>query len=203
MTRTIYLFTLAALCLASLMAHTAFAGEKEKRKRHLAPSMEGLKFRDAATHSQLSMALKTSQQTNSLETGKLKVTTLEKDPSKTSVSNDFIENSDILCLNGSATFIPKRAVLNLPDRFSERFKLKKDSKVLTFPDFYLKNRSWIMTYEVTIEQAFGKEPFDEKKLEWLQRCGRVVVATFKKGPITVLPYVEETEEETSEKDPKS
>ena len=203
MIRTIYILGLIGFFGGAFTIPQTASCQDKKRAKLKAPSMEGLEFRNAATHSQLSQTLRESQQKNPLETGKLKVTTLKEDPSKTSVSDDFIKNSDILCLNGSATFIPKRAVLNLPDRFSDRLELKKGSKIMTFPDFYLKNRSWIMTYEVSIEQAFGKEPFDEKKLEWLQGCGRVVVATFKKGPITVLPYVEETEEETTEKDPKS
>lgn len=195
MNRTIILLTIIGLLLGFLTdPPTASCQEKT---RLMAPSMKGLEFRNAATHSQLTETLEASQKNKPMK--KFKAKSLEEDPSKTSKSDDFIKHSDILCLNGSATFIPKQAILNLPDRFADRFKLKKDSKITTFPAFYAANRGWIMTYEVSIEQAFGKESFDKKKMKWLKGCGRVVVATFKNGPITVLPYVEESEKETEEK----
>ncbi len=203
MTRNLYVFAFIGLLLASFTTPTAaFSQEKKKKTRLLAPSMGGLEFRDAATHSQLSLALREARKTNPMKD--FKATTLEKDPSTENAPKDIIKDSDILCLNGAATLIPKRAVLNLPDRFAGYFKMKEGAKILTFPAFYAANRGWIMTYEVSIEQAFGKKPFDKKKMKWIKKSGRVVVATFKGGPITVLPYVEEKEEEdNSEKEPAS
>jgi|GEM_PF-1162947 len=205
MTRLISSFALIGFFLGTSFSPTASAQEKERKARKMlrAPSMEGMEFRDAATSSQLAEKLRQSRKTNPMDMGKLKVIALKEDPSKTHASKDFIQNSEVLCLNGSATFIPKRSVLNLPERFGDRLKLKKGSKIQTFQDFFIANRSWLLTYEVSIEQAFGKKPFDEKKLKWLKGSGRVVIATFKGGPITVLPYVEDKEVENSENDTAS
>ena len=54
--------------------------------------------------------------------------------------------------------------------------------------------------EVTREQAQGAEPFDEKVVENLQKSSIVVVATYKGGPISVLPYKDPAEEAEKEKE---
>lgn len=188
---TIYSISLLAILLGFL----TIPGHSQERKkiRTKSPSMKGLVFRNAATHSELSQKLRIANKDKPM--AQFEVKELKEDPTKKSTPKDFIKQSDILCLSGNATFVPKRAVLNVPERFNDRFILKKGSKIMTFPAFYAKNRGWIMTYEVSIDQAFGKKPFDESKLEWLKKSGRVVVATFKGGPITVLPFVDEEEEE--------
>ena len=182
---------LVALLLLGTTAPGLFA-EERKAPLTKAPSLEGLKFRDAATHDQLATAMKTARREDPMK--KLKIKPLEVDPSTVNQPKDFVENSTVLCFNGIATFVPKQAVLNLPDRLKDRTTLKKGSHVKSFAEFATANRGWVSTFEIKLDQALGKTPIDEKKQEWLAGSGRVVIATLQGGPVSVLPYVDRSEE---------
>ena len=156
------------------------------------PSLKGLQFRDAATHDQLVNSMKVARQEDPMK--KLKIKPLEEDPSVVNQPKDFVENSTVLCFNGMATFVPKQAIINLPERLKARTELAKGAEVKNFSEFAAANRGWVSTIEVKLEQALGKEPIDENKQKWLAQSGRVVIATFQGGPVTVLPYVDRSEE---------
>ena len=111
----------------------------------------------------------------------------DEDPSKKNLPEDFIKNSTVLSYRGSITFIPKRAVLHLPEAYEDRMKIEKGAKVMTFQKFFALNRGWIRTMEVSREQAMGHKPFPEKTVQAMKNSSSVVVATYKQGPISVLP----------------
>lgn len=145
------------------------------------------KVRDVATHDDLSQKLRMAQQKDPLRELGPAVGKSDEDPSKKNQPEDFIQNSTVLSYRGSITFIPKRAILHLPEAYEDRMKIEKGAKVTTFQQFFNMNRGWIRTMEVSREQAMGHKPFPEKTVQAMKNSSSVVVATYKQGPISVLP----------------
>lgn len=115
-------------------------------------------------------------------------------PPKASVSTsreqtpDLLSRSDILCYNGAFTIVPKRAILHQPKNIASRInQFIPGSKVMAWLDFLRNNRGWISTVEVTRAQAEGREAIDHKVIEHYRKSSNLVVATYKSGPISVLP----------------
>lgn len=111
------------------------------------------------------------------------------------VKRDLLSDSVILCLNGKATLTPIRAILHAPERLSERFTISEGAKFVSFRDFAKQNKHWLKTFEVTRDQARGLVPVNPESLGRLRQTGAVIVATFKGGPISVLPLVEQADPE--------
>lgn len=153
-------------------------------------------MRDAATHDQLSQSLRMVQQSDPIRDLGPAIGKTEEDPSKPLASRDLIKDSTILCYRGYLTLVPKRAVLHLPDALKDRFEAKEKVKVVSWNGFFQVNRGWIRAVEVTREQAMGQAPMSEEVVKSFQEGNSAVIATFKGGPISVLPYVApETPEE--------
>ena len=148
------------------------------------------KFRDAATNEDLINQAKQSANYKPLakpnprkvEEGK------SQDPTKENPIPDLIATSDFLSARGLSTLIPKRALLHVPKKYQGNIQFVKGSRLVIWPTFYRSNRGWIKTMEVTRAQAQGKENFTEEVIENLAKSSVVVVATYKGGPISVLPY---------------
>ena len=154
-----------------------------------APSASGnsSKMKEAPNHEQLSKKLRIAQQRDPLkELGPAKGDT-STDPTKRSEKRDLIASSALLCFQGQLTLVPKRAVLHFPEKLEDRKGAKPNVKVKTFQDFYSQNRGWIRTVEVTREQALGHAPIAESILTAIKESSSVVIATYKGGPISVLP----------------
>lgn len=147
---------------------------------HGAPQM-----RDAVTHDELIQKHQKSVSENPL--AHMKITPNEAVDPTTVKPVDILASSDILSFGGLATLVPKQAILCIPAQYQTRIKLAPGSKIVSWSDFYAANRGWIKTMEVSRTQAEGKEPFDEKTAESLSKSSMVVVATYKTGPISVLP----------------
>ncbi len=116
---------------------------------------------------------------------KLKATT-GPDPSKVNQPLDLISQSDIICFNGIATLVPKRAILHIPKNVADRLKFQPGSKIQSWESFYALNRGWITTVEVSRIQAEGNSPLAEDTQKHMVKGGNLVVATMKGGPISVL-----------------
>ncbi len=140
-------------------------------------------FRDVADHAKI--AEMTKRAVDPMK--KLTVVENDKDPTKENQPENLLEQSDIICFNGFATLVPKRAIISAPKKYEDRYKLAKGAKFLSFQDFFIKNRGWITNLEVTRKQAEGYNTFDEKTTEFIQESGNLIVATFRGGPISVLP----------------
>ena len=69
---------------------------------------EGPIMRDAATHEQLAQA---QRQAGQSEPKKILTVPKGEEPSVVNRPQDLLSQSDILCLNGMATLVPKRAIL--------------------------------------------------------------------------------------------
>jgi len=100
---------------------------------------------------------------------------------------DLLKRSDFLSLNGLSTLVPKGALLHVPEGYRSRLKFESGAKIVTWPEFFRRNRGWVTTLEVTREQAEGAKAFPETTLKALEKSPRVVVATLGGGPISVLP----------------
>lgn len=155
---------------------------------HAAPGGKGtVKMRDAATHDQLSSRLRMAQQKDPIRNIGPPIGKTEEDPSLRNSSRDLIKDSIVISYRGNLTLVPKRAVLHLPEELSDRIGVKDGLQVKNWRDFYQVNRGWIRTMEVTRDQALGHAPFNEEVTEAIKTSSSLVVATYKGGPISVLP----------------
>lgn len=93
--------------------------------------------------------------------------------------------STLLASGKNWVMIPETALIYLPDRYSDKVVIKPSGTLISWNSFLEKNSGWIHTHEVTILQARGKEVIDQKIIQAYQGMGKVVIATYKKNPITV------------------
>jgi hypothetical protein len=147
------------------------------------PPTPPTEMRDAATHEQLALTLRKSQQEDPM---KNMAPTQGEDPSK-NLPKDLISQSDIVCFRGMATLVPKRAILQIPENCAERLKITPGAKIVGWAEFFAANRGWITTVEISRVQAEGKEPLAEDTRKQLTECRSLVVATYQGGPISLLP----------------
>lgn len=159
-------------------------------------------MRDAATNDDLTGKFRKASAENPLRKMKPKEVT-GVDPTKVNQPEDLMATSDFITFKGISTLVPKKAILCIPKNYADRIKFVPGTKIVVWSDFFLENRGWIKTMEVTRSQAEGVEPFDEKVAEGLQKSSILVVATYKGGPISVLPPKKTVEEQPKDpKDPK-
>ena len=163
-----------------------------------------MEIRDAATNAQLVRQLQKSAHKNPLAKLNPKKVEDGQDPTKVNQPKDLIATSDFLSFQGMSTLIPKRSIIHIPKNYKSRIQFERGSNLVIWPTFFRSNRGWIKAMEVTREQAQGKEPFDEKVAENLSKSSMLVVATYKGGPISVLPYKDPNapEENTDANKPK-
>lgn len=141
-------------------------------------------FRDAATHEDLARKLRAAQAGDPMK----KLPSVEgEDPSKANPPTDLLEQSDIICFRGYATLVPKRAILAAPENYKQYLKLEPGARIVTWADFYARNRGWITTVEVSRSLAEGNESFPDETSDRIGKSANLVVATLKGGPISVLP----------------
>jgi len=141
-------------------------------------------MRDAATEEQLVLAQRKAAQMDPMK--RLPVSKLA-DPAVLHPPPDLLSQSDILCFSGIATLVPKHAILQLPEAFSERMKFVAGAQIVGWADFFAANRGWITTVEISRAQAEGTQPVAEDTRTMLTKCRNLVVATYQGGPISLLP----------------
>ncbi len=141
-------------------------------------------MRDASTHEELALQYrKVSQEDPAQKLALAK----GPDPSKVNQPLDLVSQSDIICFNGAATLVPKRAVLHIPPNLADRLKYLPTSKLQSWSDFFALNRGWITTVEVSRTQAEGNLALVDEIAQRVQKSTNLVVATYLGGPISVLP----------------
>jgi hypothetical protein len=139
-------------------------------------------MRDVATHQQLARNLRQSQQEDPMK--RLEIASGE-DPSKKNVPKDLMSQSDIICFNGLATQVPNSAILVSPANMKDRLEMTPNAKSDGWSEFYIANRGWITTEEVSFEQASGKLPLSEATIKQIAKSRNLIVATYLGGPISV------------------
>lgn len=152
-------------------------------------------MRDASTHEQLAMTYRKAAQQDPMRN---MPPAKGVDPSTANQPKDILSESDVICFNGTATLVPKRAILNLPASMQGRLKFLPGSKLMTWTDFFTLNRGWISTVEVSRVQAEGNEALKEEISTRISKSSNLVVATYKGGPISVLPLKAPAENTTAQ-----
>lgn len=142
------------------------------------------KMRDAATHDQLVQIMRKESQNDPMKTME---PSKGEDPSVVNRPRDILSASDIICYGGFATLVPKRAILVKPESMADRLAMKDGAKLVSWIDFFSRNRGWITTVEVSRVQAEGNETINEETRKRVTESGNLVVATYQGGPISVLP----------------
>jgi hypothetical protein len=166
--------TRAALVLAAAATLPSGAAEPVKR----------VVMREAPTHDQIVEFARKAKEENPMP---VFTPAAGEDPSKVNRLGDLISRSDILCFQGRATLVPKRAVLHVPKSLSGRLGMQEGSQIESWTEFLNANRGWIRTVAVTRIQAEGNDPMPEAVLKSFVKEQRVVIATYQEGPISVLP----------------
>ena len=118
--------------------------------------------------------------------GENKQPTAGKKPIVKVKHTSLYKNSHIIAYKGQHTIIPKSSILFLPDKLKSRIVEKPTGKFVLWPFFKQSNQSWIWIYEVSLDQAKGKKPLPKGKMEQFQKLNRMVVAQFRRNPVSVL-----------------
>lgn len=156
-------------------------------------------MRDAVTHNQLALALRKADQ---LDPMKNLPPSKGGDPSVVNRPKDILSESDIISFRGLATLVPKRAILQIPKNHAGLIKLEPGARIVSWADFFAANRGWITTVEVSRVQAEGNEPIAEETRKFMGTSHNLIVATYKGGPISVLPLKVPAPEPATEKSPE-
>jgi hypothetical protein len=144
-------------------------------------------MRDVATNDQLVAKFTRANREDPIRELGPAIGDREVDPSKQIAERDLIKSSTLICYRGFLTLVPKRAVLHVPEKLKDRIGPRPGVKIKTWREFYIANRGWIRTIEVTRPQALGHVSLSESALEAISDSSSLVIATFKEGPISVLP----------------
>lgn len=139
------------------------------------------------------LALRNSSKARQIE---LQASTPKENKSHPSKSG-ILDRSTVIVSGGNWTIVPKGALLYVPQRYQNCFDVEGTGTFLDFKEFFLKNRSWLVTHSVTLEQARGKSALSEQTIKGFVTSGRAVVSVFRGGPISTRPYKEETVAKTN------
>ena len=111
----------------------------------------------------------------------------DQEKSKKQLSHVY-QQADILVSRGTHTVVPLRSIIYQPAENESKVTETPSGKFRFWPDFLPKNRDWLLTFEVTLKQAKGKEPIPDNKFEEFAKINRTVIATYRRNPISVRPF---------------
>jgi hypothetical protein len=166
----------AGLVVPFLLVHPLHA-QPDTTPKHM-------EIREVVTEEQLVLKYRQESQNDPMKN--MKPSKVE-DPSKVNQPVSLLASSDIICFGGKAVLVPKRAILQLPDKLKERTKMVTGAQFVSWADFYAMNRGWITTVEVSRSQAEGNLEIDKETLKRISESSNMIVATYLTGPISVLP----------------
>lgn len=86
----------------------------------------------------------------------------------------------------SCVILPKGCVVHCPDTLGARVLTTPRGKLVPWPEFLVAHRAWITTREVSQEQIRGEAVFTESDHAGFHSAGKLVIATFRGNPVTVL-----------------
>lgn len=141
-------------------------------------------MRDAATHEDLVLQARKAAQDKMVPTFKPPV---GEDRVALTRPKSLLESSDIICFGGTATLVPKGAILHTPKGVASRIGMQDGARFVSWGDFLTANRAWIVATNVSRAQAEGQEVLSEALVKTFEKEARLVVAVFNEGPISVLP----------------
>lgn len=161
---------------------------------------EKREYRDAATHEQLAAKLKIASAANPM---KDLLPSEGEDPSVKNQAVNIVDASDVISFNGVTTLVPKLAIMQIPKIYENRINNHTPgNKIVGWTVFYGMNRGWITPVEVSREQAAGYSPLAEELTDHLKKNRNLLIATYKTGPISLIPLRELPETEATEEEEK-
>ena len=101
--------------------------------------------------------------------------------------SQFVNQGDL------SAILPKGSVIHCPDALAIHLVAKPTGTLMAWPDFLVTHRAWITTHEVTPAQIKGDVPLSEAELSSFRQGGKMVVATLRGNPVTVLPPAPKTD----------
>lgn len=99
----------------------------------------------------------------------------------------MLDGMTILGSTGQWTVVPSNAFLSKLPILTKYVLEKPKGSYTQWPEFSRRNRGWLTSHEVSIETIKGEDPITEKELEAFKRSLKVVVATYKNSPVSILP----------------
>lgn len=113
--------------------------------------------------------------------------TIPKPVPKQAKSYSISDLSVFICLNDTHAILPKGSVIFSPDALATRVSNRASGKPVAWSEFLVANRNWLSTHEVTLAQVRGEASLSEGDRKAFATAGRLVVATLRGNPVTVLP----------------
>lgn len=101
------------------------------------------------------------------------------------IDQSIIKQSTIIHDAENWTLVPNGAVVCLPLALKARVNAAPSGTLISWTEFLTRNRGWITTHEVTIDQASGKEPLPAERAAFWAKQNKIVIAVHQNGPISV------------------
>jgi len=98
----------------------------------------------------------------------------------------FYDGSTIITLEDVHTVVPKGSVLHVPEGLAKMIVKQPKGKMMFWPAFLQKYPKLVTSKEVTWKTAKGEDPIKESEIKACVKGGKIVVAVFKKNPLSVL-----------------
>ena len=147
-----------------------------------APAVKVPKLRP--THEQL-----TKEQGAARQSSHTAVRILQVEPGsvvqKRSDQTSLVSRSTVINFGDYWTLVPKGAVLHVPAALKGRLGGEPKGRLLSWSDFYNRNRGWLRQQPVTVSHARGDEVLPEESLKHISTLSQIVVATCHNGPISM------------------
>jgi hypothetical protein len=96
------------------------------------------------------------------------------------------EFSQFLGFGETGAILPKGSILYCPDSLAAHVLSGPKRAMLGWPDFLAANRNWLITHEVSMAQVKGEVPISESDRASFKAAGKMVIATLRNNPVTVL-----------------
>jgi hypothetical protein len=106
-------------------------------------------------------------------------------PRDVTTKRDLVSRSTVLTDGRHWTIVPKGSVLTVPERFRSRVDVAPSGELQTWTEFLRRNSGWLFTKSVAMDEARGESAIEPSAVEAFEKTGRVVVAVFQTGPISV------------------
>jgi hypothetical protein len=94
-----------------------------------------------------------------------------------------------LSFNSEAILLIKSCIIKFPEALKSRMgNTKEGTKFISLQQFFINNRGWISTLEVTDKQRRGEEPLSESKLKMIAASTNLIIATQDGNPVGFKPF---------------
>jgi len=110
----------------------------------------------------------------------------EQAPQGETRNYDIYKDSVILQQGNSHTVLPRNSIVYLPESLKQKVVSRPSGSFVSWPQFYLKNRNWIFTHEISLKQAHGTAPLKDGVIKQFERINRLVIAIHQNNPISIL-----------------